>query len=66
MLRRAFTHFPLRFTTMAVVLTIYAVFGTLYGLFKFPPISIINLIRKYGGGFAVRLIINVREEFDTK
>ena len=66
MLRRAWTHFPLRFTMMASALTVYAIMGTLHCYCRFPTIFLINLWRKYFGGFAFRLIVKTKEEFDLK
>lgn len=60
MLRRAFTHFPLRCTAMSMVLAIYAILGTLHCYIKFPSIYLIDLFRKYVGGFALRLILNTK------
>jgi hypothetical protein len=60
MLRRAFTHFPLRFTSMFMALAIYAILGTLFCYCKFPPIFLIDLFRKYFGGLAFRTIINTK------
>lgn len=64
MLRRAFTHFPLRITAFTSALLIYGIMSVFYNNLKFPPFFIINLFRKYFGGLTMKSILNIKEDFN--
>lgn len=60
LLRRAFTQFPLRVTAIVSALSIYALLGTLNRMFKFPPVFLIKLYRKFYGKNVMRILLNIK------